>query len=292
MAEYKENHIIPKCLLKQWVVKGDNYPGVHVFNVKKDKFQFSSSTKKGAFSFAAENYIYVPEIDKIRNPKVEKLFGQWETVLEKVIGKIKKNRKELFLDKRITFDIFFKALISLKYRTKASYNNIFKHLENGLIKWELLEKDETQNNKIIILESIINAIEEESLSFDNCEIYLWHSSKGELVTGDEPFIGLDYVDFGNGVFDYAPFGFIALTPHFLLQFEKRVSSRSIFHFGELNNNLIHSYNEMIAEQSHYWLVAKSQATLKRYTNLIKEDKYIPELRLRQATSLQSGFKIK
>ena len=161
MAEHKENHIIPKCLLKQWVIQGNNFPGVHVFNVKKDKFQFSDSRGTGAFSFAKKNYIYVPEIDQIRNPKVEKLFGQWETVLEKVISKIKKNNKETFLDKRITFDIFFKALISLKYRTEASYNNILSHLSTGLIKRELLEKDQSRDYKIITLESIVNAVEEE-----------------------------------------------------------------------------------------------------------------------------------
>jgi hypothetical protein len=91
MPQLRNNHIIPKCLIKEWSIEGEIYRGVHVYEFAKDKIHFSSQQGTGGYSFAIEPNIYIAQKNESRIVVVEKWLSGVENTLTNFIGEVKTN---------------------------------------------------------------------------------------------------------------------------------------------------------------------------------------------------------
>jgi hypothetical protein len=129
MPKFKNNHTIPKCLIKQWAVQGPDYLGTYVYEYKPEKSHFSAGKGSGSYSFAIETDIYVPKNEEERIDKIERWLGGIENTLSIFLRELKKNHNSVLLKDRKSFDLLLLALFSLRHRSKynlQSIQNFFK----------------------------------------------------------------------------------------------------------------------------------------------------------------------
>ena len=279
MAEYKSNHHIPKSLLKQWETTEGGLKGVFVYNSKKEKIDFSRTNDN--YSFAAKNYLYVPEKAGKRLPDIELYFGKIDGILSKALYRLNKHVEEAifptgnFIDKS---EKFLKALLSLKYRTLYNISNMKKLLfEKPELKTRI-EMNKPTEIDLLTLENMMNGIDEEFNEFRNFESFVFENNSGSLIIGDQPFLALDTMNF------------IPLSPKYLFVFRKS-SSNSTFRYLNMNNQIVDAVNKYIALNSRYWIVSNDKRNLEKYIIAFKETKPNYEPVLKEIRHLTSGYKL-
>jgi hypothetical protein len=75
---FKNNHEVPRSLLKRWISEPDPWPRVWVFDIEKQKLYRSGDTGKRPFSFAIIPDLYVPEVEGTRLAQAEGWFARAE----------------------------------------------------------------------------------------------------------------------------------------------------------------------------------------------------------------------
>lgn len=263
MPQLKNNHTIPKCLIKEWAVKGPNYTGVYVYQYVKDKMHFSSGKGSGGYSFAIEPDIYVPQKDTERIVAVEKWLGGVENTLNIFLREIKANNNKHLLRTKRNFDMLLLSLFSLRHRSKHNLKSIANFLINNPDYKEKINSEE-ENMSIVVLENFIHSTIEEAMRFENCELIIAKNQSGNLILGDRPFL------FNEDQDDYS---FLPLTPHYLLSIRK-IQEPSYYFINEnaLTDEMVHNFNQIIAGNSREWIVASTEQQLNNYVPYTKVER--------------------
>lgn len=263
MPQLKNNHTIPKCLIKEWAVEGLNYKGVYVYQYVKDRIHFSSGKGSGGYSFAIESDIYVPQKNAERIIAVEKWLGGTENTLNIFLREIKSNNKKHLLRSKKNFNMFLLALFSVRHRSKHNLKSIGNFLIDNPNYKEKINSGE-ENMSIVVLENFIHSTIEEAMRFENCELIIAKSQSCNLILGDRPFL------FNEDQDDYS---FVPLTPHYLLSIRKiRESSYYFINENALTDEMVHSFNQMIAQNSREWIVASNEQQLNNYVPYTKVER--------------------
>ena len=282
MSEYKNNHYSPRAILRKWETLEKNRWGVHIYDLIKDKYYFSCSRCKGAFSFAKSDYLYVPEVDGQRIPNVEKWFNGIETILSAAISRIEKeDNTPLFSRVDDTFK-FIIALMSFKHRNEYNLKSIKKKLEgNEELKFNI-SGIAGRDIDLLVLENMINACEEDSRDYWQSELMILSTSENKsLIYCDRPFIE-DAVD---------GYSFLPLTDKRFIAV-KKTNEPSFYLHQKSNDGLVDSINSIIAEQSRNWIMADSRELLDQYIETAKKSNCEIEALYKPTKHLRRGNIIK
>lgn len=258
--EKKNNHIIPKALLKQWKIFNQNRYGVFCYEIPTNASIFSASEGKRAYSFAIEEDFYVPTINNKRKLNVEEWFSGLENTLAISIERLNNGTEGPICRNREVFTKFSMALLSLKHRTKYHVEQVVKHLNNNPATKKLVEASENRNVRLVSLENIINAITEEAIEYANYEMIVCRNLTGNLIIGDQPFMA-------NAVDGY---NFVTLSPYYFVAFKK--SRDSAFTYIPSDDGMIDMLNRYMAKAARYWIVAKNEETLAKYSEEASQTK--------------------
>lgn len=261
MPQFKNNHTIPRCLIKEWAVEGPNFLGTHVYDYAKDKIYFSAGKGPSAYSFAIEPDIYVAQKDKKRIVTVEKWLGGVENTFSIFLREIKRNRGSYLLKDKKSFDLFLLALFSLRHRSKHNLDSIHTFLNKNPSYKEMISSENDENQDILVLENFIHSTIEEAMRFARCELIIARNQGGNLILGDRPFL------FNNDQDDYS---FIPISPYHLVSI-KKINEPSYYYINEtaLSDQMVHNFNQMITTNSRQWIIATSEGQLNKYTPLAK-----------------------
>jgi hypothetical protein len=270
MPEKKNNHYIPKLILKHWVTKNsENRNGVYVLDTVKNRSYFSSSEGKRAFSFAIGNDLYVPKIEDERRVELEDWFGGLELTLDKTILKLNSANQEPLFQSQYEMTKFVLALFSFKHRTRYVIEKHRKYLEENPDKLKLISERTDYNKELILLENIVNATTHDAIKLSNFEMVVMKSKGKSLIMGDMPFL--------ENIVD--GFNFLPLTNKVFIGF-RSIRESSFYDVQESGDKLVESLNYAIASNSKYWIVADNKTQIEKYeeelkANLEKEPIYTP-----------------
>lgn len=248
----KINHFVPKCLLKRWAVKGELYNGVHVADLKIKNVSFSSSSGKGAFSFAALNDLYILTDEQgERLTNLEDWFSGLENSLSTFIDKIERNRKPEFKELKHANHLFM-CVFSFKYRSKYILNQFTDFLRKD----EKLVKSYGQKSlHCIVLENVVNGVSHLINQFWPLEIIIWES-KAPLLLSDNPLYTLN----DSGI----EYHFFPLTPKYFMSFNRKLSLQSNFISHKTAPlETTNMFNEMMITNAREWIVSIDKIELER-----------------------------
>lgn len=270
MADKKNNHYIPKLILKHWITKNtENREGVYVYDTAKEKIYFSSAKGKRAFSFAIVKDLYVPKIKGERRVELEDWFGGLESTLDKTILKLNSATQESLFTSEDELKKFLLALFSLKHRTKYVIEKHREFIEANPAKLKLISGRNDNNKELILLENIVNATTYDMLELSNFEMVVMKSKGISLILGDMPFL--------ENIVD--GFSFVPLTNKVFIGF-RSIRESSYYTIQEPGDQLVDSLNAAIASNSKYWIVSDNKFQIEEYkeklkNNLDKESLYTP-----------------
>jgi hypothetical protein len=281
MPEKKNNHITPKCLIREWTVDERGFSGVHVYELESNKTSFSTSKGKRAFSFAIEPYFYVPAINEERIYKVENWLASIEGTLAEFIRKINEDIDGMLFNSKEEFTKLLLALFSLKNRTKYDINTIREFVHKNSAMKERIQMGDKRETEVAILENLINTTTEEAIEYGNCEITVCRIKEGNIILSDRPFL--------HKLLD--GYSFVALSPYYFISIKKTLEDPMYFYNDSINDDLIHLYNKMTAENARYWILSKSKKQLEKYipySSIPKKDlvPYYQDVKF-----LKNGYKI-
>ena len=253
MAEYKNNHIIPKCLIRQWSTQHNNLNGVHTYEGDIQREYFSSDGGKKAFSFAIEKYFYVPKFKDQRIYQLEKWLSDVEGTFSVFIKALLKGVTGPILKTPEEYHKLLLGVFSMNTRTKYDIESIKKFmLENPDIK-KMVEMEEERDIEFAALENMINVTTELALEYNQCRIVVCKNESGDLILGDRPFLH-------KAVDGYS---FLPLHPNFFISIIK-APGQDYTYLDNTDDKMIHLLNQKIAENSHHWIIAKDPTLLKEY----------------------------
>jgi hypothetical protein len=143
--------------------------------------------------------------------------------------------------------------------------------------------DEEEDIDIVVLENLVNTTIEEAMRFSNCEFIICKNYNGNLLLGDRPFLFSQDDDYS----------FLPLTPHYLISIRK-ITETSYYSFNEeaLTDEMVDTFNRMIAENSREWIVARSEEQLQRYITICKNKKQDATPFYEPVQKLIHGYKIR
>jgi hypothetical protein len=281
MAQKKNNHIIPKCLIKEWSTTNEKMKGVYVYNLKKDKIYFSSASGARGFSFAIEPYFYVPSHNNGRIYKVEEWLSGIEHTLAIFIKAMKSAAEnESLLRSQSDFMKFLLALFSLKNRTKYGVESIKRFLLSNPDFKKLISSEENDNIDIVVLENLINSTTEDANAYSNCEIKLFKTENGLLILGDRPV-----------VHNLEGYSFVPLGPNYVLSIRQAPQLPTYERNDNLTDDMIDIFNKWVAQQSRYWIVSNDRRQIEKYISICKEPKPNEQPQYTPVKHLVHGYKL-
>lgn len=257
MPKFKRNHYIPKVLLKNWIVNNEGRLGVHVFETAKYKSHFSTSNGRKPFSFAISNDLYIPKVNDIRYVGLEKYFSNLEDTFGRATKILLSNDNVPLFTSSNEISIFLRALLAFRHRTKhvIESNQIF--LENNLNERNLILRGRAVDQKILLIENIVNAINHEAAEYNHIEFVISKPDSGCYILGDMPIL--------TKVVDN--FSFIPIAKRSLLAFRPSEVGST---YKRINGgiDLVNSINEAIAASAKKWIIAESTEQLAMYKDLV------------------------
>ncbi len=281
MAEYKNNHITPKCLLRQWLTRSDERQGVYTFEAEKQRQYFSADGGRKALSFALEQYFYVPLHNNERIYVVEKWLSDIEGTLNTFIGSLAKGHEGSILRTEQEFHKLLLALFSLNTRTKFDIEIMKSFMqENPDIK-KMVEMENDRDIEIAALENMVNSTIELALRYRQCEIVVCKNNTGNLILGDRPFL--------LEIFD--GYSFLPLHPNFFIMISKGAGTPHFTYYDETNDSMIEILNKAVSQNSKHWLIAKDESLLKNYTPLFGKSDKESKPYFHPVQYLQQGYKL-
>lgn len=281
VPDKKNNHIIPRCVIRQWNSTKENLTGVHVYELLKRKSSFSTGKGKRAFSFAIEPYFYVPTLKDERIYKVENWLGGIENTLATFIQKLNEDFDGVLFKSKEEFTKLLLALFSLKNRTKYDIQTIRDFVHRNPNMKKLIQMEENRETEIAVLENLINITTEEAIEYSNCEITVCKINKGNIILSDRPFL--------HKLFD--GYSFVALSPYYFISLKKTVEEPVYLYNESMNDELIHFYNKMTAENSQHWIISTNKVQLEKYIpySLLPKKDLIPYYQ--DVKYLRQGYRI-
>jgi hypothetical protein len=254
LSKKKNNHYAPQSLLRKWQTFDENRWGVHVYDLIKNKYSFSSSAGSGAFSFASKNYLYVPEVDGVRKTNVEDWFCGIESTLASAIKAIEKEDQTPLFRRSEDLMKFIFAIISFKHRNEYNLNNIRKQLDGDEELQLQVSGIPNRDLSLVVLENMINACHEDFYKYSQFELIILSTSDDKsIIYCDRPFIE-EVVD-GYSFLPITNKKFIAIRP---------THSQTSYTLEKSSDQLTDSINSSIAELSRYWIMADSKELLEKY----------------------------
>jgi len=252
MPEKQLNHFIPRLMLKHWAKDGgDKRLGVYVYEIVQSRFLFAEARGKKAFSFAIVKNLYIPVIDDVRRTALEDWFSGLEGTLASAIHNFSEGKIPELTDPK-EYPKLLMAVFSFKYRTRAFVEHVRDYLTaNPDIK---NSHDADKTGQLIVLENIINATREDIAYHGNCDFQVCISKNTSFIMGDRPFL--------EKVMD--DWDLLILSDKLLLMIRKNNLNIPRFKFQTISDELVHTTNQLIAEQAYYWIVAESKEQLQKY----------------------------
>ena len=144
------------------------------------------------------------------------------------------------------------ALFSLKNRTKYDIQQIREFIHRNPNMKELIEMEQNREIEIAVMENLINATTEEAIEYSNCEIIVCKIKEGNILLSDRPFLHKLFEDYS----------FVALSPFYFISLRKTKEEPVYVYNKIINNDIIHFYNKMTAENSRNWIVSNNRTTRK------------------------------
>lgn len=270
--EKKNNHYVPKCLLKRWSLNNGIYDGVFVLNCSSKTIDFSSAKGNKAFSFASINNLYILDKDNDRYTNLEDWFSGIEGVLSLFIDKVTRKETALFKDHAQLYKLLM-GLLSFNFRSRYFFQEGEKYIDsNPQIKSQFVERSSLQ----ILLENVVNATTDKVNQMFPVEFIVCNSTVPLLVC-DRPLL--------YDVFD--DYSFIPLSPYLLLSFRKAQGQSTII-YQAIDDNLANSFNSQIIEAARDWIVSTNKEELE----IIMESKdfeYSDEVIFEEFKTLIHGY---
>lgn len=241
----KNNHYVPKCLLKHWTSNQGKGNGVYVLNLQSKTIDFSSSEGKKAFSFASINHFYILSKENERLTNLEDWFGGLEDSLSIFIDKVMRKETSLFKNMG-QLNKLIMGLVSFNFRSRYFFERGIEFLDsNPEIKAGFNEKSSFQ----IILENVINATIDYTNQLFSVEFIIWESENPLLIC-DSPLM-FKFLD------DYS---FLPLTPNLILSYIK-TSNEPTISYQKADERFVVSFNKMIIENARDWIVSTNRDVL-------------------------------
>lgn len=261
---YKKNHTIPRTILKHWISSVDGREGVFVYEIEKDREYFSSAAGGKAFSFAISNYLYVPEIDSLRYPNLEKWKGNLEGTLSVFIEILKKQQRTDIAKNNDHLAQILMSILSLHATSKYDIESANKFLLKNPEYKKLISGRPARESEILVLENIINFIAEEVNSYNAIEFTVITSDQNnEFIYCDRPLIAKPF----DGT------SFIVLTKNILLAFSKS-DDISTINYIDCKPDFANTINEVMAESSREWIIASNELVLNKYKAIIGSERWL------------------
>ncbi|MFV0588833.1 DUF4238 domain-containing protein [Bacteroides reticulotermitis] len=243
--EKKNNHYVPKCLLKRWSLSNGIYDGVFVLNCSSKTIDFSSAKGSKAFSFASINNLYILDKDNNRYTSLEDWLSGLEGILSMFIDKVAR-KESTFLKDHTQLHKLLMGLLSFNFRSRYFFQEGEKYIDsNPQIKSQFAEKSSLQ----ILLENLVNATTYKANQLFPVEFIICNSTVPLLVC-DRPLL--------YNVFD--GYSFIPLSPYLLLSFRKAQRQSTII-YQDIDDNLVDSFNKQIIEAARDWIVSTNKEEL-------------------------------
>jgi hypothetical protein len=269
----KNNHYIPKCLLKRWVTNNGKYDGLNVLDLKTRTIYFSSSTGRKAYSFASYDNLYILTQNSVRQKNLENWFDGLENSLSLFIDKASLSETDLFKNLGHINKLVM-GLISFEYRSRYFLEQGIQYLEeNPKIKNGFNGKNSFQ----IILENVVNATTDKANLLFPIDLTVWKSNI-PLLLCDRPLM-LDKVD---------GYSFFPLAPNMLLSFIK-AQDKSTINYQNLDDKLAISFNNMIVENGRDWIVSTDRKILDEIRLNFVNSEYNDSLKFEKFKTLLTGY---
>ncbi len=243
--EKKNNHYIPKCLLKRWTTNNGKYNGVNVLDLHSRTIDFSSSDGKKAFSFASIDNLYVLSKENNRLINLENWFDGLENSLSIFIDKVTRKDSDLFKNLGHINKLMM-GLVSFEFRSRYFFKKGIEFIDsNPDIKAGFNGKSSFQ----IILENVVNATTDNTNLLFPVEFTIWESEIPLLIC-DRPLM-FKIVDDNS---------FLPLTPNLILSFIK-TSNEPTISYQKADKKFVISFNKMIVENARDWIVSTDRKFL-------------------------------
>ena len=269
----KNNHYIPKCLLKRWVTNNGKYYGVNVLDLKTKEIDFSSSNGKKAYSFASYDNLYILTQNDKRQTNLENWFDGLENSLSLFIDKVSLKESNL-LNHLGHLNKLIMGLISFEYRSLYFFEKGIQYLdENPEIKKGFNGKSSFQ----IVLENVVNGTTDYSNQLLPIDFIVWKSNT-PLLLSDRPLL----LEIVNEV------SFFPLTPNILLSF-KKADSKSTIDYQKINENFAMTFNQMIIENARDWIVSIDKDELEQIKINNQFDKFDDKVTFKKIKTLIKGY---
>lgn len=270
--ENKNNHLVPKCLLKRWVVHNGKYDGVFVLDLKSKKIDFSYSSGRNAFSFASYNNFYIlNETDRKTN--LEKWFSGLENTLSAFIDKVvlKDTNFSLTL---ANLNRLMMGLVSFEFRSRYFFEKGIEYLEANQ---EIKNKFDGKSSLQIILENVVNATTNYSNQLFPVDLVCFESEKPLLLVDRPPlFKKIDNVSF------------IPLSPYRLLTFQKSLTKSRIL-FSKMDDDFYESLNNILRENAREWIVSIDKNELEQIRDNTSKFEFDDHVTFDEITTLLNGY---
>ncbi len=268
----RNNHVCPKCLIKQWVTYEHGRNGVHVYEIAKQKFSFSETKGQRAFSFAIQDFIYVPEIDGQRINILEDWFSGFEGELAMFIKHVKEGKQ--LIEARTAeeamskWDKLLQGIFSLKNRNVYDIKMITKHFEDNPHLKPKLGIAEISNVEQLVLQNLIFCVVAEAEEYKMCDLVIFYNPSGDLLLTDRPMFIEDATDYL----------FFPVSPYHLIGIVKSTVSTPTYEHRMLPDYMVESYNQMVITRARDWVVSTKRELLEKYApDMIPfDDKEVPE----------------
>lgn len=246
MPEFKLNHYIPRVLLKNWVVSQEGRLGVHTYDALEARSYFSTASGRKAFSFAISPDIYVPKIRDKRYVVIEKWFSNLEDTFGKAVRILLSDENIPLFKKTEDIVNLLYALLSLRHRTLHVLESNNRFLKHNKKESNLLSMGSKKDQRILVLENIVNAIKHEAAEYYNVEFVVAKSNCDSYILCDMPVL--------NKVVD--GFSFLPISSRVLLAFRPSVTEST---YKRINggNDLVAAINESLAGCARRWIIANN-----------------------------------
>ena len=262
MTEYKKNHYIPKVILKHWITKGLKYDGVHVYDIEKQAFSFSSANGSSGFSFAIVNNLYVPILEGERVVSAEKWLSGLEAEIGKTLPQIVTGG-DIRYDSLLSATKFIMGLLSLEFRSEYLLKKFKEAIDADSKIQEFVGKKDGRTTDQIVVENIVNSVDEHFRRLSPIQIIVFQTTTSEFVLSDRPVLDESYV--GQRI--------IVLTPQIAISITQG-HQQFEYKYVTAQDDLVHSINEFITVNARSWIAAKSDVSLKKYQPLIGSERWI------------------
>lgn len=254
----RNNHVIPRCLLKRWVTMEEDRYGVNVYEIPKKKYSYSSPSKQRGYSFAIEEYLYVPIVDNERINSLEDWLGALEATLDGFINKMVEGNSQPLYDSIDEYTKLIMALLSFCNRSVYDINLLKKHYAQDPNLIPLLSSNPETEIDILVLQNLVTSVLQFTPEYGHSLITLWVNEEGKFLLCDRPFLHEPI----PGI------SFLPITPYMCLSLDKNQKLKS-YKYERISDKLLNKINDTVVERARNWIIALDKKNLEKYAPYCK-----------------------